>query len=149
MEFPTAENAPTPCGFTLNLFRTSQFTSGKQIKNPLKFIKTKHGFHTFYVWGLLLGSYSTKWEFDGIVLRPMGTRIGKTTHGSVLGAQSNGETHRQNDTSLAGRPKDTNPYLEEAAAFGGRPPLVLYILPGTSRYSIGSCAYATLLEVHT
>ena len=31
-------------------------------------------------------------------------------HGSVLGAHTQGETHWQNDTSLAGRPKDTNPY---------------------------------------
>ena len=31
-------------------------------------------------------------------------------HGSVLGARTQGDTHRQNDTSLAGRPKETNPY---------------------------------------
>ena len=31
-------------------------------------------------------------------------------HGSVLSAHTQGETHWQNDTSLAGRPKDTNPY---------------------------------------
>ena len=40
----------------------------------------------------------------------MGTPIGKTTDGSVLSAQTHGETHRQNDTSLAGRPKYTTPY---------------------------------------
>ena len=63
----------------------------------------------------------------------------KRTDGPVLGAQTHGETHRQNDTSLAVRPKDTNPYpwrdpcrgggasrrLHKggAAAFGGRPAL--------------------------
>ena len=70
--------------------------------------------------------YSTKWEFDGTGLRPMGTPIGKTTDGSVLGAQTHGETHRQNDTSLAGRPKYTNPYPwrdpYRGIHKGGRPP---------------------------
>ena len=36
--------------------------------------------------------------------------LGKRHMAAVLGAQTQGETHRQNDTSLAGRPKDTNPY---------------------------------------
>ena len=54
--------------------------------------------------------YSTKCEFDGFGLIPRGTPIRKRTDGPVLGAQTHGETHRQNDTSLAGRPKDTNPY---------------------------------------
>ena len=71
--------------------------------------------------------YSTKWEFDGTGLRPMGTPIGKTTDGSVLGAQTQGETHRQNDTSLAVRPKYTNPYPWRDPYRGGgtsrRPPL--------------------------
>ena len=47
-------------------------------------------------------------------------------HGSVLGAHTQGETHRQNDTSLAGRPKDTNPYPGRdpyrGIHKGGRPP---------------------------
>ena len=69
---------------------------------------------------------SGKWEFDGSGLIPRGTPIGKRTHGSVLGAQTHGETHRQNDTSLAGRPKDTNPYPwrdpYRGIHKGGRPP---------------------------
>ena len=62
----------------------------------------------------------------------MGTPIGKTTDGSVLSAQTHGETHKQNDTSLAGRPKDTNPYpgrdpyrgggASRRLHKGGRPP---------------------------
>ena len=36
--------------------------------------------------------------------------LGKGNMAAVLGAETQGETHRQNDTSLAGRPKDTNPY---------------------------------------
>ena len=47
-------------------------------------------------------------------------------HGSVLGAHTQGETHWQNDTSLAGRPKDTNPYPGRdpyrGIHKGGRPP---------------------------
>ena len=55
-----------------------------------------------------------------------GTPIRKRTDGPVLGAQTHGETHRQNDTSLAGRPKDTNPYPwrdpYRGIHKGGRPP---------------------------
>ena len=47
-------------------------------------------------------------------------------HGSVLSAHTQGETHWQNDTSLAGRPKDTNPYPGRdpyrGIHKGGRPP---------------------------
>ena len=53
-------------------------------------------------------------------------------HGSVLSAHTQGETHWQNDTSLAGRPKDTNPYpgrdpyrgggASRRLHKGGRPP---------------------------
>ena len=51
---------------------------------------------------------------------------------AVLGAQTQGETHRQNDTSLAGRPKDTNPYpgrdpyrgIHKGGRREARPPLV-------------------------
>ena len=57
---------------------------------------------------LFTKTYNTEWEFHGTGLRPMGTPIGKTT-GSVLGAQTHGETYRQNDTWLAGRPKYANP----------------------------------------
>ena len=73
-------------------------------------------------------------------------------HGSVLGAHTQGETHRQNDTSLARRPKDTNPYpgrdpytVEEAARRGGRPPsaaapLCGFLYMGLSLGS-GSCLW--------
>ena len=47
-------------------------------------------------------------------------------HGSVLSADTQGETHWRNDTSLAGRPKDTNPYPGRdpyrGIHKGGRPP---------------------------
>ena len=53
-------------------------------------------------------------------------------HGSVLSAHTQGETHWQNDTSLAERPKDTNPYpgrdpyrgggASRRLHKGGRPP---------------------------
>ena len=73
-------------------------------------------------------NYSTKWEFHGTRLRPMGTPTSKTTDGSVLSAQTHGETHRQNDTSLAGRPKYTNPYPWRDPCRGihkgGSPPFV-------------------------
>ena len=36
--------------------------------------------------------------------------LGKRHMAAVLGAQTQGETHRQNDASLAVRPKDTNLY---------------------------------------
>ena len=58
--------------------------------------------------------------------------LGKRHMAAVLGAQTQGETHRQNDTSLAGRPKDTNPYpgrdpyrgggASRRLHKGGRPP---------------------------
>ena len=52
--------------------------------------------------------------------------LGKRHMAAVLGAQTQGETHRQNDTSLAGRPKDTNPYPGRdpyrGIPKGGRPP---------------------------
>ena len=52
--------------------------------------------------------------------------LGKRHMAAVLGAQTQGETHRQNDTSLAGRPKDTNPYPwrdpYRGIHKGGRPP---------------------------
>ena len=52
--------------------------------------------------------------------------LGKRHMAAVLGAQTQGETHRQNDTSLAGRPKDTNPYPGRdpyrGIHKGGRPP---------------------------
>ena len=52
--------------------------------------------------------------------------LGKRHMAAVLGAHTQGETHRQNDTSLAGRPKDTNPTHGEGASRrlhkGGRPP---------------------------
>ena len=61
-------------------------------------------------------------------------------HGSVLGAHTQGETHRQNDASLAGRPKDTNPYpwrdpyrgggASRRLHKGGRPPKAAATLCG-------------------
>ena len=70
---------------------------------------------------ILVYIYRSKWEFHGTGLRPMGTPIGKTTDGSVLGAQTYGETHRQNDTSLAGVPNTRTrthgeTHIEEEAA---------------------------------
>ena len=51
---------------------------------------------------------SAEWEFDGSVLRPMGTPIGKRTDGSVLrptGKPVGKTTHRRtiNAENLAGR----------------------------------------------
>ena len=60
-------------------------------------------------------NYSTKWEFHGTGLRPMGTPIGKTTDGSVLRPMEKPilkttQHRRINAENLAGRPKDTKPY---------------------------------------
>ena len=53
--------------------------------------------HIWHEWK----NYSTKWEFDGFGFIPRGTPIKKQTDGPVLAAQTHGETHEQNDTSLA------------------------------------------------
>ena len=42
----------------------------------------------------------------------------------MLGAQTHGEIYRQNDTSLAGRPEDTNPYPCGASRRLWPPPFV-------------------------
>ena len=52
-------------------------------------------------------------------------------HGSVLGAHTQGETHMQNDTSLAGRPKNTTLRAAPLCGF-----LYMSLSLGT-----GSCLY--------
>ena len=60
--------------------------------------------------------------------------LGKRHMAAVLGAQTQGETHWQNDTSLAERPKDTNPYPGRdpyrGIHKGGRPPKAAALLCG-------------------
>ena len=85
--------------------------------------------------------------------------LGKRHMAAVLGAQTQGETHRQNDTSLAGRPKDTTPYPWRDPYRGGdasrrlhkgwRPPFVdsfMDVCVGAGRAADAAATYANVCK---
>ena len=72
--------------------------------------------------------HSAEWEFDGTKPRPMGTPIGKTTDGSVLGAQTAGKpigktTHRWPGVPNTRTRTHGETHIEERERSGTRDPV--------------------------